>query len=939
MRSNRANPNDKGPRDRGSNERDLIMRAIEQAESSAGGIAVRGSSDPGSSQGASDAGSVGAAASDPDAPTSVSPTPSARLSNPEAPTSAHDPSGSPFTDGADVPKDAFPGYEILREIHRGGQGVVFQAMQLTTKRKVAIKVMHGGATLGSTGKARFEREVHVLGQLNHPNIVNLHDSGITPDGSFFYVMDYISGKPLDQIIREQRRAQRKAEKESIAGTSRTKSRHDFGPDIRSTLELFATICDAVNAAHLRGVIHRDIKPANVRIDANGEPIVVDFGLAKASVGVESDIDDSGPMTMTGQFIGSLPWASPEQAEGASGGLDVRTDVYSLGVVLYQMLTGGKFPYQVVGTMREVLDNIVSVEPARPSTIRKRIDDEVETIVLKALAKDRDRRYQSAGELGRDIKRYLEGEPIEAKRDSAMYVIGKQIKRHKIPAAFAATVMVMTVLFGIGMTGAWSAANAARADAEENLTVAEEQRERAEDNLRAIRDLANTFLFDFSDAIENLRGATDARELVLKKAIEYLDRIEAQAITDPQYLFELADANDKVGDLHGALYEARTGSTDEAMVYYEEAKRIRDQLASAMPGNERVLRGLADSAERFAGVEHMRGNYEEAVAQWDRSIELAEELGDEPRRLAGLKGVGDLLTRIGRGERDLAVQLDYFDRAAPRYEAALSGWRAYDAPVGEQRGKRRGIAVLLSTWGQTEMYAARAAIEGDRDLDAASDALRSGLERNEQARPLIESLAEEFPQDYQIARDLYLVLYRLGLGAEIGAELAAKLGRPDEERRELLQNALKGYDEAEALTRALALDESNLEAQRDLGLVLNRVGRAHAGLGELDAAAAVFQELSDRRGEVLRADDMVRHRRDLAVADYNRGDINEKLAAIAQSDRERVAYLRLAEQGYRDSLTRFRELGEAGLSVASSVETLEELIAGIQDQLAAASDGS
>ncbi len=926
MRSNRSNPSDKG-----SKERDLILRAIEQAESSAGGIAVRGSSV--GDAGASDAGSVGAAASDPDAPTSVAPTPSARMSNPEAPTSAHDPSGSPFADAGDVPKDAFPGYEILREIHRGGQGVVFQAMQLTTKRKVAIKVMHGGATLGSTGKARFEREVHVLGQLNHPNIVNLHDSGITPDGSFFYVMDYISGKPLDQIIREQRRAQRKAERESIAGTSRTKSRHDFGPDIKSTLALFATICDAVNAAHLRGVIHRDIKPANVRIDANGEPIVVDFGLAKASVGVESDIDDTGPMTMTGQFIGSLPWASPEQAEGASGGLDVRTDVYSLGVVLYQMLTGGKFPYQVVGTMREVLDNIVGVEPAKPSSIRKRIDDEVETIVLKALAKDRDRRYQSAGELGRDIKRYLEGEPIEAKRDSAMYVIGKQIKRHKIPAAFAATVMVMTVLFGVGMTGAWSTATAARADAEANLTVAVEERERAEDNLRAIRDLANTFLFDFHDAIDNLRGAIEARELVLKKAKDYLDRIEAQAITDPDYLFELADANDKVGDLHGALYAARKGTTEEAMVYYEEAKRIRDQLALAMPGNERVLRGLSDSAERFAGVEHGRGNYDDAVAQWDRSIEIAAELGDEPRRLAGLKGVGDLLTRIGRGERDLAVKLDAFDRAAPRYQAALDGWRAFEAPAGEQRDKRRGTAVLLSTWGQTEMYAARASIQNDGDLNAASDALRSGLDRNEEARPLIEALVDEYPEDYQIARDLYLVLYRLGLGAEIGAELAEALGRPDEERRELLRNALHAYDEAEELTRSLALDEANLEAQRDLGLVLNRVGRAHAGLGELDAAAAVFQELSDRRGEVLRADDMVRHRRDLAVADFNRGDINEKLAAMAESDRERVAYLRLAEQGYRDSLARFRELEAGGLEVAGAIGQLDELIEGIQDQLA------
>src|SRR6185295_15640548 len=159
----------------------------------------------------------------------------------------------------------------------------------------------------------------------------------------------------------------------------------------------------------------------------GEPHVLDFGLAKIATGeVTSDNGDGGSsqmrmMSMTGQFIGSLPWASPEQAEGVPGKVDLRTDVYSLGVILYQMLTGGRFPYEVVGNMRDVMDNILRAEPARPSTIRRQINDEVETIVLKCLSKERDRRYQSAGELARDIHRYLSGEPIEAKRASGWYV--------------------------------------------------------------------------------------------------------------------------------------------------------------------------------------------------------------------------------------------------------------------------------------------------------------------------------------------------------------------------------------------------------------------------------------------------------------------------------------------------------------------------------------
>src|SRR5262249_48569959 len=163
--------------------------------------------------------------------------------------------------------------------------------------------------------------------------------------------------------------------------------------------LFAKICDGVNAAHLRGVIHRDLKPGNILVDDRGEPHVLDFGLAKLT----QDADGTSAtqvMTTTGQFVGSLPWTSPEQAEGRTESLDIRTDVYSLGVVLYQLLTG-RFPYPVSGPIREVVHHIANTNPIRPSTIQRLIDRELETILLKCLAKAPDRRYQSAGELARD----------------------------------------------------------------------------------------------------------------------------------------------------------------------------------------------------------------------------------------------------------------------------------------------------------------------------------------------------------------------------------------------------------------------------------------------------------------------------------------------------------------------------------------------------------
>ncbi len=362
--------------------------------------------------------------------------------------------------------DSIPGYQILGEIHRGGQGVVYQAIQKTTRRRVAIKVMREGPFAGKRDKARFEREVQIMAQLRHPNIVPIHDSGIA-SGNFYYVMDYISGQPLDAYMESR----------------------DYS--IQETLQLFTRIAQAVNAAHLRGVIHRDLKPGNIRIDPEGEPHILDFGLAKMATG--SVTEDSQPqvMTMTGQFIGSMPWSSPEQAEGIPSKIDVRTDVYALGVILYQMLTR-RFPYDIAGSMRDVLDNIIRVEPVRPSSMRKEIDDEVETIILKSLAKDRDRRYQSAGELSNDVLRYLKGEPIEAKRDSLSYMLRKQLRRYRWPAGIAASFILLLILSATLSATLWRKAVADRdraVSAEILAKEAEAQAKQAEEAADAQRKLA------------------------------------------------------------------------------------------------------------------------------------------------------------------------------------------------------------------------------------------------------------------------------------------------------------------------------------------------------------------------------------------------------------------------------------------------------------------
>jgi eukaryotic-like serine/threonine-protein kinase len=346
-----------------------------------------------------------------------------------------------------------PGYEIIREIHRGGQGVVYQAVQRSTARHVAIKVMKQGPFATLSDRGRFEREIETLAKLDHPNIVAVHDAGVVA-GLHYFVMNYVDGRPLDEALPTAGVATA-ADVASgpVAGQSGLSAHGERSASqarVALILNTFIKVCDAVHAAHLRGVIHRDLKPSNIRVDPQGEPHVLDFGLAKSV-----DADGESAMTRTGQFVGSLPWASPEQVEGASARIDLRTDVYSLGAILYQLLTG-TLPFDVGSNLRDAVHNILFREPLPPSTLvdtpgGQPLDNELDTIVLKCLAKDRERRYHTAGELARELRRYLAGEAIEAKRDSALYMLRKTLGRYWLQAAVVSTFVALVSVFGIVMT--------------------------------------------------------------------------------------------------------------------------------------------------------------------------------------------------------------------------------------------------------------------------------------------------------------------------------------------------------------------------------------------------------------------------------------------------------------------------------------------------------
>ena len=357
--------------------------------------------------------------------------------------------GSNFADGGPASSPSrfphIPGYQISgRVAPPGGQAFVYEAIQESTTQKVAIKVLRNGQFSSTRERERFDREAKILARLKHPYIVSIIDRGEAPDGLPYIVMELVDGLPIDRYVDK-----RFGDIES----------HDFDPSV--VLRLFFKIGAAVHAAHERGVVHRDLKPSNILIDRHGTPRLLDFGLAKP-------VFDVSQQTVDGAFLGSLPWASPEQARGDNSKIDPRTDVYSLGVILYQMLTGGKFPYEVYGNMRDVMDNIITAPPTPLSSVgsvtskhsavsdhdavsdSNLINGTIESIVLKALEKEPALRYQSVAALCEDVRSYLQGQPTDSSQASARLIPNRTSKsRDRRLIAGAGIVAILLIAIPVG----------------------------------------------------------------------------------------------------------------------------------------------------------------------------------------------------------------------------------------------------------------------------------------------------------------------------------------------------------------------------------------------------------------------------------------------------------------------------------------------------------
>ncbi len=473
-------------------------------------------------------------------------------------------------------------YRVIREIGRGGMGAVFLAERADDeyRKQVALKLIKRGMDTESVLR-HFRNERQILAGFDHPNIARLLDGGTTEGGLPYFVMEYVEGLPIDEYCNTQ------------------------ALSVIERLKLFREVCAAVSYAHRHLVIHRDIKRSNIVVTVEGAPKLLDFGIAKILQ------HDNEPLaTITGMRMMTPEYASPEQIRGQP--VTTASDVYSLGLVLYELLCGCspyQFPSQSPPEMARV---ITEVEPKKPSTAAKgresagsrftihhlrSLRGDLDNIVLMALRKEPERRYQSVEQFSEDIQRHLEERPVLARKDTIGYRTAKFARRNK--TALAAAIIVLLILIG-GIIATSRQAH-----------IAMSEKARAERRFNEVRKLAKSVLFDYHDAIKALPGATKVRELLVKDALNYLDSLAGEAQGDAELQRELAAAYARVGDVRGGEGSGSRGDLAGAIESYTKALRICEALVAANPADAQARSALASSHQKIGwrlrgGSESNRG---------------------------------------------------------------------------------------------------------------------------------------------------------------------------------------------------------------------------------------------------------------------------------------------------------------------------------------------
>ncbi len=466
-------------------------------------------------------------------------------------------------------------YELDRLLGRGGMGAVYLAHRADGhfEQQVAIKLIDLPLATDFF-RERFRQERQILAGLQHPLIARLLDGGVSDEGDLYLAMEYVDGIPIHRFCEQKRLT------------------------VPQRLALFASVCDAVQYAHQNLVVHRDLKPDNILVATDGTPRLLDFGTAKllsrSLLGPGSDVTRQGYQSFTPQY------ASPEQVLGNP--ITTASDTYSLGVLLYLLLTGA-LPYELKEfTTAEMVRVICQEPPRRPPVAagsNRRLDADLEAIVLKALRKEPQLRYLTAQQLASDLRAHLGGQPVTARRGTLRYRTGKFIGRNRLALA-AAGLLAITLLAGLGGV-LWQA------------RVANVERRKAEARSADLRQLSSSLLSELDEAIKQLPGSTGAQKLLVTRVLEHLDRMAKDVQGDRLTQLDLVDAYTRLGNIQGNVYDQNLGDPPGALVSIGKALALAGPLAAAEPNDREVLRALAGTQQSHSEVLFGTGATQDAIA--------------------------------------------------------------------------------------------------------------------------------------------------------------------------------------------------------------------------------------------------------------------------------------------------------------------------------------
>ena len=814
-------------------------------------------------------------------------------------------------DGASfLPGEIIDRYRIIREIGRGGMGAVFLAERADDayQKQVAIKLIKRGMDTDSVLR-HFRNERQILAGFDHPNIARLFDGGTTESGLPYFVMEYVEGLSI----------------------------HDYcqahALSVVERLQLFREVCAAVSYAHRHLVIHRDIKRSNILITAEGVPKLLDFGIAKILQ------PDAEPLaTMTGMRVMTPEYASPEQARGER--VTTASDVYSLGVVLYELLTG-QSPYGSATPTPNDFDRVINeVQPKKPSTAIARSDGssksqipnpkllkgDLDNIVLMALRKEPERRYQSAEQFSEDIRRHLEARPVLARQDTFGYRSAKFLRRNK--AALAATALVLLILIG----GIIATSRQAQ--------IATREKARAERRFNEVRKLANSVLFKYHDAIKNLPGATEVRKQLVQDALEYLDSLADDAQGDPALQRELAAAYDRVGEVRGGISHGNLGDLAGAIESYTKAFKIREALLAQNPNDPQARRDLAGSHKNIAiklratsEAGRSLDHFQKALAVY---LDLTREQPANERLHLALVDTRNKLGEALADRGDLAGALEQCHAARELCERLVAS--------DPRDGLRRHILILSQEQIADALFlqkdvagaieatdkavALAEALIAEDPLNAASRSLLAGIyndageyRRKTDARSALEYFRKAAAMEEELlAADPAnaVILAKLGYTNQLIADFLADTGE--------FPQALSHFSKArEIFEKVIADTPGDLLSRFRLAMCGAGVGGMRARLGQPEEALKECRKSAALLGGISEDATLSRHRSFRAEVYEYLGTAYEALANQPQaSASESQPHWSAARDMFRESLNILDDLRRRGILNAADAEWATEI---------------